>query len=58
LSTGVGGGQERSVEDAANERQLLASSDNAGVTEKPAAPFDKMQAAIQKVDVLIKAKIK
>jgi len=46
LSTGVGGGEGRSEEDAAKQRELLEFAGNNGLTEKPSTPFEKRYVAM------------
>jgi len=53
LSTGVGGGEGRSEEDAAKQRELLEFAGNNGLTENPSTPFEKRYAAMKLVDVFI-----
>jgi hypothetical protein len=56
FSTGVGGGEERSVVDAAEERQLLALTGDNGATMKPSTPLAKIHAAMQIVVFFIRVR--
>jgi len=53
LSTGVGGGEGRSEEDAAKQRELLEFVGSNGLTEKPSTPLEKRYVVMAIIDAFI-----